>query len=155
MPGSMNLPQRDAVLNIIDTLATTYLKGKVRALRLAVIALLSGGHILIEDIQDGSPPSSPCSSFFYVSQASRDNLVGPAVNLLVILLAVRLVSEKSARNYLQMFALSLFSLAGSSLFSLRALFLCYFLLMLTLIAVSLVVLTFHSSAATQAVPASG
>ncbi len=38
------------MLNVIDTLATTYLKGKVRALRLAVIALLSGGHILIEDI---------------------------------------------------------------------------------------------------------
>lgn len=92
---------------------------------------------------------------FYASQVSRDNLVSPAVNLLVILLAVRLVSEKSARNYLQMFALSLFSLAGSSLFSLSALFLCYFLLMLTLIAVSLVVLTFHCSAATQAVPASG
>lgn len=92
---------------------------------------------------------------FYASQFSRDNLVGPAVNLLVILLAVRLVGEKSARNYLQIFALSLFSLAGSSLFSLSALFLCYFLLMLTLIAVSLVVLTFHSSAATQAVPASG
>src|SRR6266571_1670319 len=50
MPGSMNLPQRDAMLNVIDTLATTYLKGKVRALRLAVIALLSGGHILLEDI---------------------------------------------------------------------------------------------------------
>lgn len=50
MPGSMDLPQRDAMLNVIDTLATTYLKGKVKALRLAVIALLSGGHILIEDI---------------------------------------------------------------------------------------------------------
>src|SRR5690242_9873056 len=51
---------------------------------------------------------------FYASHVSRDNLVGPAVNLLVIFLAVRLVSEKSARNYLQIFALSLFSLAGSS-----------------------------------------
>lgn len=50
MPSSMDLPQREAMLNVIDTLATTYLKGKVRALRLAVIALLSGGHILLEDI---------------------------------------------------------------------------------------------------------
>jgi MoxR-like ATPase len=50
MPGSVGLPQRDAMLNVIDNLATTYLKGKVRALRLAVIALLSGGHILLEDI---------------------------------------------------------------------------------------------------------
>ena len=44
------LAQRDEMLNVIDTLATRYLKGKVRAVRLAVIALLSGGHILLEDI---------------------------------------------------------------------------------------------------------
>lgn len=92
---------------------------------------------------------------FYASQVGRDNLVGPAVNLLAILLAVRLVSEKSGRNYLQIYALSLFALAGSSLFSLDALFLCYFLLMLTLIAVSLVVLTFHASSSAQAVSRAG
>lgn len=46
----MNLPKRDKMLNVIDTLATHYLKGKVRAVRLSVIALLSGGHILLEDI---------------------------------------------------------------------------------------------------------
>lgn len=46
----LNLPKRDAILNIIDTLAGTHLKGKARAIRLAVIALLSGGHILLEDI---------------------------------------------------------------------------------------------------------
>ncbi|RNC68609.1 MAG: MoxR family ATPase [Desulfuromonadales bacterium] len=46
----MNLPKRDAMLHVIDTLATNYLKGKVRAVRLSVIALLSGGHILLEDI---------------------------------------------------------------------------------------------------------
>ena len=44
------LAKRDEMLNVIDTLATRYLKGKVRAVRLAVIALLSGGHILLEDI---------------------------------------------------------------------------------------------------------
>ena len=38
------------MLRVIDTLATQYLKGKVRAVRLSIIALLSGGHILLEDI---------------------------------------------------------------------------------------------------------
>ncbi len=38
---------------------------------------------------------------YYASRFTRDNLVVPAVNLLVILLAVRLLSEKSGRNYLQ------------------------------------------------------
>ncbi len=46
----LDLPKRDEMLNVIDTLAATYLKGKVRAVRLALIALLSGGHILLEDI---------------------------------------------------------------------------------------------------------
>ena len=52
---------------------------------------------------------------YYLAQFTRDNFVGPAVNLLVILLAVRLFSEKSDRNYLQIFALALFSLTSSSL----------------------------------------
>lgn len=46
----MNLAKRDEMLHVIDTLAANYLKGKVRAVRLSVIALLSGGHILLEDI---------------------------------------------------------------------------------------------------------
>lgn len=46
----MNLAKRPEMLHVIDTLATHYLKGKVRAVRLSVIALLSGGHILLEDI---------------------------------------------------------------------------------------------------------
>ncbi|HTG83001.1 MAG TPA: MoxR family ATPase [Geobacteraceae bacterium] len=50
MPGATDLSPRDVMLSVIDTLAGTYLRGKVRALRLAVIALLSGGHILLEDI---------------------------------------------------------------------------------------------------------
>ena len=50
MSQPVKLAKRDEMLNVIDTLATRYLKGKVRAVRLAVIALLSGGHILLEDI---------------------------------------------------------------------------------------------------------
>jgi len=46
----MDLPQRDKMLRVIDTLVTNYLKGKVQAIRLSMIALLAGGHILIEDI---------------------------------------------------------------------------------------------------------
>ncbi|HEY7746696.1 MAG TPA: MoxR family ATPase [Desulfuromonadales bacterium] len=46
----MTLNKRAEVLRVIDTLSGQYLKGKVRAIRLAVITLLSGGHLLIEDI---------------------------------------------------------------------------------------------------------
>lgn len=46
----MDLPKRDTMLHVIDTLASNYLKGKIRAVRMAMVALLSGGHLLLEDI---------------------------------------------------------------------------------------------------------
>lgn len=41
---------REPILHVIDTLSERYLKGKVRAVKLAMMSLLSGGHILLEDI---------------------------------------------------------------------------------------------------------
>ena len=46
----MDLYQRKQILDVIETLSNDYLQGKVRAIRLAVICLLSGGHLLLEDI---------------------------------------------------------------------------------------------------------
>lgn len=81
---------------------------------------------------------------FYALQFSRDNLAQPAVDILVILLAIRLVCERAPRNYLQICALSLFSLAASSLFSLSAVFLVYLVLLILCVAVSLVLVTFYT-----------
>jgi protein-glutamine gamma-glutamyltransferase len=92
---------------------------------------------------------------FYAAQLQRDNLVGPAVNLLTVLLSVRLVSEKKVRNYQQIFALSLFSLAASSLFTLDPLFLLYLVSLLFLVAVALVILTFHGADSAMVLPAAG
>lgn len=92
---------------------------------------------------------------FYAAQFTRVNLVVPAVNLLVILLSVRLFSEKAPRNHLQIFALSLFSLTSSSLFSLSPIFLVYLFLMFALIAVSLVILTFCSNSSQPLVSRTG
>ncbi len=82
---------------------------------------------------------------YYAAQFNRENIAGPAVNLLVLLLAIRLVSEKKVRHYLQIFALALFSLAGSSLFTLDMYFLVYLILLVFLIAAGLVILTFHGA----------
>jgi hypothetical protein len=92
---------------------------------------------------------------FYAAQLQRDNLVGPAVNLLTVLLSVRVVSEKKVRNYQQIFALSLFSLAASSLFTLDPLFLLYLVCLLFLVAVALVILTFHGADSAMVLPAAG
>lgn len=80
----------------------------------------------------------------YMLQFSRDNLLEPAANTIVALLAVRLLGERLPRTYLQLYALALFSLAASSLFNLSALFLVYLLVLVLAIAVSLVLLTFFS-----------
>lgn len=94
----------------------------------------------------GFLPTAVSGAFFifYALQFSRDDLAQPAVNILVILLAIRLVCERSPRNYLQVCALSLFSLAASSLFSLSALFLVYLAFLIPCIAICLVMLTFFT-----------
>jgi MoxR-like ATPase len=46
----MNLAKREEILNVIETLTSRYLRGKIKAVKLSIIALLSGGHILLEDI---------------------------------------------------------------------------------------------------------
>jgi transglutaminase-like putative cysteine protease len=82
---------------------------------------------------------------FYGAQLSRDNLVVPAVNILALLLAVRLLTEKTGRNYLQIFVLALFALAGSSLLSLSPLFLLDLVLLVAAVTTGLVLLTFHTA----------
>ncbi|MBJ6726762.1 transglutaminase family protein [Geomesophilobacter sediminis] len=88
-------------------------------------------------------PLSILLFLYYVSGLSLETVVAVTSNLLVVLLAVRMLGEKSGRNYLQIFGLSLFCLAASSLYNLSALFLVYLLALLLLLAVSLVVLTFQ------------
>ena len=46
----MSLTRHAEITRIIDTLSGNYLQGKIRAIKLAMITLLSGGHLLLEDI---------------------------------------------------------------------------------------------------------
>jgi len=89
---------------------------------------------------------------YYAARFSLSNAVQPVVSLLAIMLAVRLVGEKSVRHYLQILALSLFCLASSSLFDLSPVFLLYLALLLILVAISLVLLTFHDQDSRMRLP---
>ncbi len=82
---------------------------------------------------------------YYAIQVNSNNLVGPAVNLLVVLLSVRLVSGKSPRDLLQIFALSLLTLAAYSLYNVEAIFIVYFIVQYFIVAVALVLLAYTSS----------
>lgn len=81
---------------------------------------------------------------WYGAQFSRHNPALPVVNILVILLSARLAAEKSHRNWLQAYAISLFCLSASSLFELGPAFLFFLTIMILMLALSLVLLTFQS-----------
>jgi MoxR-like ATPase len=48
--GAVTLAKRDEILRVFEALPAAGLKGKDRPVKLAVTALLTGGHILLEDI---------------------------------------------------------------------------------------------------------
>jgi len=81
---------------------------------------------------------------YYAIQFSRDNPTQPVISVLAIMLAVRLSGEKSVRHSLQIYTLSMFCLASSSLFDLSPVFLIYLGLLLFMVALALVLLTFQN-----------
>jgi transglutaminase-like putative cysteine protease len=82
---------------------------------------------------------------FYGLRLNLTHVVEPAVNLLVLLLAIRLITEKQPRNYLQIFVLAIFALAGSSLLTLSPLFFPVLVLLVVSATLGLIFLTFHAS----------
>lgn len=81
---------------------------------------------------------------YYALRFSRANPVEPVISVLAVMLAFRLSGEKTVRHSLQIFALSMFCLASSSLFDLSPVFLLYLGLLLFMAALALVLLTFQS-----------
>ncbi|NTV48220.1 MAG: DUF3488 domain-containing transglutaminase family protein [Geobacteraceae bacterium] len=81
---------------------------------------------------------------YYALQFNRTNPAQPVISVLAVMLAVRLSGEKSVRHSLQIYTLSMFCLASSSLFDLNPVFLIYLGLLLFLVALALVLLTFQN-----------
>lgn len=81
---------------------------------------------------------------FYAVQFNRHNVVQPAAEMLVIFLSVRLMGEKSPRNFMQALTLAMFCLAASTLFDLSPGFVIYLIVLLLLFTISMVLLTFAS-----------
>lgn len=81
---------------------------------------------------------------FYALQIRITYLVAPVMNMLALMLAVRLAGEKSPRNLLQLYMLSIFALAASTLISLDMSFIVFLLLIIFSVTVSLVLLAFYT-----------
>lgn len=83
--------------------------------------------------------------FLFLLQVSLVNLVEPLIQLLCLLLAVRLASDKSPRHMLQLFMLSTIVLAASSLLTLDIVYLLYLIVLVLLVTSGLVLLSFYAT----------
>ncbi len=72
------------------------------------------------------------------------NLVTQIIDALLMLLAIKLLEEKRFRDYMQIYAIVLFLLAGLGLLSLGIAFSVYLFLVVILLTVAIVLLTYYS-----------
>ena len=73
-----------------------------------------------------------------------DSFAAPIVETLLILMAVKFLEEKKTRDYMQIYVLSTFLLAGSALLTLDLQFLISLVLLAFLLPLCIVLLTFYS-----------
>ncbi|MCK9231649.1 MAG: DUF3488 and transglutaminase-like domain-containing protein [Syntrophales bacterium] len=73
-----------------------------------------------------------------------DNIVVPAVDILLVMIALKFMEDKQPRDYFQIFVLSLLLLAGSSLLSLDMIFLAYLIAFLFLLSSATVLLAYFA-----------
>jgi len=84
-----------------------------------------------------------------------DELVESSLGALLILLAIKLVTEKRFRDYMQIYLIVLFLLTGSALLSVDIEFLFYFIALFFLVSIAMVLLTYSSQDSTLEMPVSG
>ena len=81
--------------------------------------------------------------FSFLRLDSKD-LVTPTVEGLLMLICVKFLEEKKFRDYMQIYAISLFLLAGSALLSIDIAFSVYFMSLVFLLPAAIVLLTYYS-----------
>lgn len=84
-----------------------------------------------------------CGMALYAVQITRAEVAIPVVHAMVVLMIVRLLTPKAGRDYLQIFVLALFILAGSSLIHLEIGFFVYLVLLVFGVTLGLVLLTVY------------
>jgi hypothetical protein len=72
------------------------------------------------------------------------DLVAQIIEALLILLAIKLLEDKKFRDYMQIYAIILFLLAGLGLLSLDVVFAAYLFILIILLTISIVLLTYYS-----------
>ncbi|MBF0565088.1 MAG: DUF3488 domain-containing transglutaminase family protein [Nitrospirae bacterium] len=73
-----------------------------------------------------------------------EDIVEPTVEAIMVLTAIKFLEDKKFRDYMQIYILSVFMLAGSALMSIDLIFLVFFIALFFLISTSIVILTFYT-----------
>ncbi len=79
-----------------------------------------------------------------VVRVNRSDPVIPILEALILLLAIKFLEKKTSRDYLQIYVIALFLLAGSALQSIDLVFMLYFLVLIVLLTLAVVFLTYFS-----------
>ncbi len=83
-------------------------------------------------------------SIFLLFQVSLSDPVTPVVEVLVLLLGIKLLENKKTRDFMQIYLISMFLLAGSALFTIQMSFLLFFISLFFLIVIGIVLLTYYN-----------
>ncbi len=81
---------------------------------------------------------------FFFLQISMQDLIAQMMEALFVLLGIKFLEQKKVRDFMQIYALALFVLAGLGLLTLSMTFVLYLLVFFFLLSLSLVFLTFYS-----------
>ncbi len=81
---------------------------------------------------------------YFLLQTDMRDLIGQIMEALFVLMGIKFLEHKQVRDFMQIYALALFVLAGLGIVTLGMAFVAYLLLFFVLLSLSLIFLTFYS-----------
>lgn len=81
---------------------------------------------------------------FLAVRVSLENMVIPVVETLLLLLGIKFLEKKEFRDFMQIYVISIFLLAGSALLSINITFMLYFFVIFFGVVISVILLTYYS-----------
>lgn len=91
-------------------------------------------------------------SFIFLALAflrlNREEVVVPIIDALTIFMAIKFLEDKKFRDYMQIYVIAVFMLAGYALMSIDLIFVGYVIVLLMLFTVASILLTYHAQSPT-------
>ena len=81
---------------------------------------------------------------YFLLQIDMQDLIAQMMEALLILMGIKFLEQKQVRDYMQIYALALFVLAGLGLLTMSMLFLLYLFIFFFILSLSLIFLTFYT-----------